>query len=104
MLLVTTPVFVMFILFIVPAMPPFHIHPAISLHIIRTASVAQDIYVWRCRLVVTDAETRVRGAYLQRNRGIGLIQAEKDGECSQCQYGINKLFTHNGSLFNWYLF
>lgn len=78
MAIITTMILVMLLLFIVLAMfSLFHVHPAISFHIVRTTSVALNVYVRRCRLVVTDAETHIGSAYLHGNRGIGLIQAEK---------------------------
>ena len=64
----------------------FHVHPAVSLHIVRTTAVVQDVYVRRCRLVVTDAETQIGSAYLNGNRGPGLIDAEGHDCCCQGQH------------------
>jgi hypothetical protein len=66
----------LFLLIMFVVLSLFHIYPTISLHIVRTTSVTLNVHVRRCRLVVTDAETRVGSTYLRRKCGPGFIEAE----------------------------
>ena len=82
---VTVVLMMFLLLFIVPGGSlPFHIHPAISFDIVRTARVNHDVYSWRCRQETTNADIHIRRAWQSwrgGKPGLGFIEAEGKGDC-----------------------
>jgi hypothetical protein len=71
---------------------PFHIHPAISFHIVGTTGIHHDVYPRRSRQEAIDTDIHIgcrqpREAGKSRRSGkSGPGLGEVEGDCDGCQY------------------
>ena len=68
---------------------PFNIHPAISFNIVRTATIDQNMYPWRCRQIAINADIHIGRAWQPGEAGkagrcgksgLGFIEAQGEGD------------------------
>jgi hypothetical protein len=72
-----------------------NINSAISFNIVRTATVDQYAYPWRCRQVAIDTDINIGNrqpgeagkAWRCGKSGLGFIEAQGEGDCCHYQQG-----------------